>query len=62
MRLFELRDVVLPDPAAETGTRNERRLAAVHCGRDSGFEAIHGLLNRMMEVLDVPLEGAASLL
>lgn len=37
---------------------NQRRLVAVHCGRDSGFEVIHGLLNRVMEVLRVPLAGA----
>ena len=59
VRLFELSDVVLPDAAAEAGARNERRLAAVQCGRDSGFEAVHGLLNRLMEALDVPLAGAA---
>lgn len=60
MRLFELSDVVLPDESSETGARNERRLAAVQCGRDSGFEAIHGLLNRLMEALDVPLAGAGA--
>lgn len=57
MRLFEVGDVVLLDAAREVGARNERRLVAVHCGRDSGFEAVHGLLNRLMEVLGVPLAG-----
>lgn len=45
-----------PPPSLQTGARNERRLVAVHCAKDSGFEAIHGLLNRVMEVLGVPHE------
>lgn len=44
------------------GAKNERRLVAIHCGRDSGFEAVHGLLNRVMETLGVPLAGAFLLL
>jgi phenylalanyl-tRNA synthetase beta chain len=59
IRLFEISDVVLLDPAASVGARNERRLAAVVCNREAGFEVIHGLLNRLMEVLGVPL-GMAS--
>lgn len=34
----------------DVGARNERRLIAVVCGKDSGFEAVHGMLNRVMEV------------
>lgn len=30
----------------------------MYCNREAGFEVIHGLLNRVMEVLGVPLEGA----
>ncbi len=39
------------------GCRNERRLVAVYCAKDSGFEAVHGLLNRAMEVLGVAHAG-----
>lgn len=39
------------------GARNERRLVAVYCAKESGFEVIHGLLNRVMEVLGVPYKG-----
>ncbi|KDD71526.1 hypothetical protein H632_c4858p0, partial [Helicosporidium sp. ATCC 50920] len=35
--------------------RNRRRLVAVHCDKGGGFEVVHGLLNRAMEVLRVPL-------
>ena len=59
LKLFEVSDVILIDESHETGCRNERRLAAVHCSTKSEFEVIHGLLNRVMEVLGVPLEGQA---
>jgi hypothetical protein len=51
-------DVVLLDASKETGARNERRIVAALCARDGTFELIHGLLNRVMEVLGVPLAGA----
>lgn len=57
VRLFEVSDVVLLDSAKDVGARNERRLVAVNVNRESGFEVIHGLLNRIMDVLGVPLEG-----
>ncbi len=58
VRLFEASDVILLDDSTESGARNERRLAAVICSKESGFEIIHGLLNRIMEVLDIPITGA----
>lgn len=58
LKLFEVSDVILVDAASETGCRNERHLAAVHCSGKTEFEVIQGLLNRVMEVLGVPLEGA----
>jgi phenylalanyl-tRNA synthetase beta chain len=56
IKLFEVSDVVLLAPESEVGARNERRLVAVHCGKESGFEAIHGLLNRVMEVLGIAVK------
>ncbi len=58
VRLFEVSDVVLLAPDAEVGARNERRLAAAVCGREGTFEVVHGLLNRLMDALGVPLLGA----
>lgn len=55
VKLFEVSDVIFLDSRAESGACNQRRLAAVHSSRESGFEIIHGLLNRVMEVLGVPL-------
>lgn len=58
IKLFEVSDVVLVDGAKDVGARNERRLVAVVSNKEANFEVIHGLLNRLMEVLGVPLEGS----
>ena len=55
IKLFELSDVVFLEPNKETGSKNQRQVVAVHCSKESGFEVIHGLLNRVMEVLGIPL-------
>lgn len=36
------------------GARNERRICAVNCNKNAGFEIVHGLLDRIMSLLDVP--------
>ncbi|KAF0306655.1 Phenylalanine--tRNA ligase beta subunit [Amphibalanus amphitrite] len=59
LRLFEVSDVVLKDRLADTGARNERRLAAVSYSKTSGFEVIHGLLDRLMQLLEVPSDPAS---
>lgn len=57
MRLFEVSDVILLTGDKGCGAANRRRLVAVHCDRAASFEVIHGLLNRVMEVLNVPYSG-----
>jgi len=53
LRLFEISDVVLKDAGAEVGARNERHMSAVYYNRTPGFEIIHGLLDRLMQLLEV---------
>jgi len=53
VRLFEVGDVVLLDGSHDVGARNVRRLLALYCGTKGGFEVVHGLLDRVMEALDV---------
>lgn len=53
LKLFELSDIVLLDTSRDVGARNERRLAAIFYGKTSGFEVIHGLLDRIMQLLEV---------
>ncbi|XP_055306492.1 phenylalanine--tRNA ligase beta subunit [Sitodiplosis mosellana] len=57
LKLFEISDVVLVDESTEVGARNERRLVAVNCNKSAGFEIVHGLLDRVMQLLEVPWKG-----
>ncbi|CDS37653.1 phenylalanyl tRNA synthetase beta chain [Echinococcus multilocularis] len=56
LKLFEVQDVVLKDPSKDVGCRNNRRVCAVYCNKTSGFEVVHGLLDRLMHVLEVAYE------
>uniref|UniRef100_A0A915D1U1 Phenylalanine--tRNA ligase beta subunit n=1 Tax=Ditylenchus dipsaci TaxID=166011 RepID=A0A915D1U1_9BILA len=55
LKLFEVQDVVYIDPSQDTNCRNERHLAAVFYSQTGGFETIHGLLDRVMQLMDVKL-------
>jgi len=57
LRVFEVSDVAMKDEAMERRARNERRVAASYSGRASGFESIHGLVNRALEMLGVSFVG-----
>lgn len=54
LKLFEIQDVVVSDETAEVGARNERRICAVNCNKSAGFEIVHGLLDRVMLLLEIP--------
>lgn len=51
MKVFEVSDVAFKDLALERKSRNERHFAAAWYGRTSGFEIVHGLLDRVMSML-----------
>ena len=53
-------DVVLKDVAKDVGARNKRHLCAVYYGVVPGFEVVHGLLDRVMQVLQVPFDATKS--
>ena len=38
----------------DVGARNERRFCAVNYNKSPGFEIIHGLLDRFMQLAEVP--------
>lgn len=52
-RVFEVSDVAVKDETQERRSRNIRRVAAVYCGLKAGFENVHGLLDRIMAMLEV---------
>lgn len=60
LQLFEISDVVLQSDSTDVGAQNERRLCAVYYSKTSGFEIIHGLLDRVMQLLEVPLSDGDS--
>lgn len=51
MKIFEVADVVFKDMKAERRARNEKHFAAAWYGKTSGFEQVHGLLDRVMQML-----------
>jgi phenylalanyl-tRNA synthetase beta chain len=60
-KVFEISDIVLVDTerwVCETivGTRNVRTVAAVYAGPTSGFEIIHGLVDRIFTLLQIAPE------
>jgi len=54
IKIFEISDVVMLDESKDVGASNRRHLAALYCGATSGFELIHGLVDRIMEVMAIP--------
>ena len=51
MKIFEVSDVAFKDLSLERKSRNERHFAAAFYGKTSGFEVVHGLLDRVMTML-----------
>ncbi|PIA27819.1 hypothetical protein AQUCO_07500028v1 [Aquilegia coerulea] len=56
IKIFEVGDVVLLNEMNDVGARNRHHLAALFCDDHSGFEVIHGLVQRIMEVMDIPCD------
>ncbi|THG08660.1 hypothetical protein TEA_015530 [Camellia sinensis var. sinensis] len=54
IKIFEVGDITLLDETKDVGATNRRQLAALYCGSNSGFELIHGLVDRIMEVIGTP--------
>merc|ERR1712051_514452 len=54
LKLFEISEVVLRTGTTDVGAKNERRLWALNYNKTPGFETVHGLLDRVMQLLEVP--------
>lgn len=59
IKVFESSDVAFKDESLERKSRNERHFAAAFCGKTSGFEVVHGLLDRVMAMLGIKVRGGA---
>jgi phenylalanyl-tRNA synthetase beta chain len=51
IKVFEVSDVAFKDMTLERKSRNERHFAAAWYGKTSGFENVHGLLDRVLLML-----------
>ncbi|PSS03876.1 phenylalanyl-tRNA synthetase [Coniella lustricola] len=51
IKIFECSDVAFKDESEERKARNQRNFAACFCGKSSGFEIVHGLLDRVLLML-----------
>ncbi|CAN6457682.1 unnamed protein product [Victoria cruziana] len=58
IKIFEVGDVVLLNGESDVGAVNRRQLAALYCNANSGFEVIHGLVDRIMDIVGVPFVAA----
>lgn len=53
VKLFEVSDIMVLDSTTDVGARNERHLGALFTGPTAGFEIIHGIVDRIMQLLEV---------
>ncbi|KAF6027208.1 hypothetical protein EB796_014478 [Bugula neritina] len=53
LKLFEISDVVHRTSKSDVGAKNERRFCAVNYNKLAGFEIVHGLLDRFMQLAEV---------
>ncbi|KAK9762698.1 phenylalanine--tRNA ligase subunit beta [Basidiobolus ranarum] len=60
IKIFEVSDVVFKDDTQERRARNERHACALYCNKTDSFETIHGLLDRVMQMLNVKLVAPSS--
>jgi phenylalanyl-tRNA synthetase beta chain len=51
IKVFEVSDVAFKDESLERKSRNVRHFAAAWYGKTSGFEVVHGLLDRVLLML-----------
>ncbi|MDY6778040.1 MAG: phenylalanine--tRNA ligase subunit beta [Candidatus Nanohaloarchaea archaeon] len=52
-RIFEAADVIIRDDTQSVRTRTDKHLAAVKAGRDTGYNKLRGILEGLLETLDV---------
>lgn len=51
IKIFEVADVTFKDESLERKARNEKHFGAAWYGKSSGFEVVHGLLDRVLLML-----------
>ncbi|ODV61707.1 phenylalanine--tRNA ligase subunit beta [Ascoidea rubescens DSM 1968] len=54
IKIFEVGDIVLKNDKLERRALNQRNWCAIYAGKNSGFEIIQGLLDKIMETMRSP--------
>ncbi|XP_038061645.1 phenylalanine--tRNA ligase beta subunit-like [Patiria miniata] len=54
IKAFEISDIIVQTKEKDVGAQNLRHFCAVHYNKLPGFEVIHGLLDRTMQLLEIP--------
>lgn len=60
LKVFEVSDVAFQRLELDRRSQNERHLGAVYINHKAGFEVVHGLLDRIMQILGVPFIGTSA--
>ncbi|KAI9333681.1 hypothetical protein BDR26DRAFT_868007 [Obelidium mucronatum] len=61
LKIFEVSDIVLKDDSVERRAKNVRHMAVLYANmKGSGFELIHGMLDRIMLMLNIPMDVTGS--
>jgi len=55
VKIFEISDIMVKSDIYDVGARNKRQLCAMYTNTTAGFEYIHGLLDRIMLLLEIPI-------
>ncbi|CDZ98765.1 phenylalanyl-trna synthetase subunit beta [Phaffia rhodozyma] len=58
VQIFEVSDVAIQDASEERKSRNIRKVAGLWSNKSAGFEIVHGLLDRLMQILGVAFIGS----
>lgn len=54
LKLFEIADCVVKDDQTDTGARNIKKFCCLYYNTTSGFELVHGVLDRLMQMIEIP--------
>ncbi|KAF1744125.1 hypothetical protein MXB_3270, partial [Myxobolus squamalis] len=53
IKIFEVSDIVIRDSSKANKAVNQRNLCAIYCAASSGFEFIHGVLDKIMSSVEI---------
>ena len=58
IKIFEIGDCVELSDSSDVGAKNVRKVAIAYTSNNSGFEIVHGALDRIMTILATPFDAS----